>query len=274
MIRRALCMAGLSVVLFAGIGHGQAIEMPLPEGSSPTPIASGYFPSRLHECVWRNWNVIEPKRLAKVLGASVEDVTAVAESMGLPPAGSIPPDMTARAYVTILRRNWHLLPYDQLLELLGMKPEQLALALQEDDSLWTKLGSSKPKCEPLHYAPPDEAARRRAAEIRQVVEQEFGDELRRPAESRFDFVRKLSAVVAEPPKAEPPKTSQPLRVICSCFGIYGDTLLNAQLDPYPEGLLQRLSALGINGVWLPVVLRDMAPGGTEFPEFGVGHEKH
>ena len=51
--------------------------------------------------------------------------------------------MNARGYVTLIRRNWHLLPYDQLLELLGMTPEQLAFTLREDDYLWIKLGSLK-----------------------------------------------------------------------------------------------------------------------------------
>ena len=99
----------------------------------------------------------------------------MAESMGLPPAAEIPPEMKARGYITLIRRNWHLLPYDQLLELLGMTPEQLAFSLREDDFLFYKLGALKPKCEPLHYVAPDEAARRRAAEIKQVVEKEFGD---------------------------------------------------------------------------------------------------
>ena len=80
-----------------------------------------------------------------------EDVTALAESMGLPPAATIPPEMKTRGYITLIRRNWHLLPYDQLLELLEMTPERLAFTLREDDFLWIKLGRLKPKCEPLRY---------------------------------------------------------------------------------------------------------------------------
>jgi hypothetical protein len=55
--------------------------------------------------------------------------------------------------------------------------------------------------------------------------------------------------------------------------VFGDPLLNPALNPYPDGLLERLSAVGINGVWLHVVLRDMAPGGPTFPEFGTDHEQ-
>ncbi len=49
--------------------------------------------------------------------------------------------------------------------------------------------------------------------------------------------------------------------------------MHPDLNPYPDGLLQRLSAAGINGIWLQAVLRDLAPGGPSFPEFGADHEQ-
>ncbi len=49
--------------------------------------------------------------------------------------------------------------------------------------------------------------------------------------------------------------------------------MHPALNPYPDGLLQRLSAAGINGIWLQAVLRDLAPGGPTFPEFGADHER-
>src|SRR5436309_14583014 len=98
---------------------------------------------------------------------------------------AVQPPMKARGYVTLIRRNWHLLPYEQLLQLVEMTPAQLAFALREDDFLWVKLGRLKPRCEPLRFRPPGEAARRRVGEIRRVVKAAFGDELRRPAEPRF-----------------------------------------------------------------------------------------
>src|SRR5690606_25730520 len=148
-------------------------------------IVSGHFPDRVHEFVWRNWNVVEPAKLAKILGASTRDVTSLAESMGLPPAQPIPEEQLTRGYITLIRRNWHLLPYEQLLELLEWTPERLDFALREDDFLWVKLGRLKPQCEPLRFRPPDEATRHRAAEIRRVVEEALGSEIQQPAEPRF-----------------------------------------------------------------------------------------
>ena len=272
MLRLTFC--SLCSLLLCGFVRGAGVETILPEGTAPAPIVSHYFPDRVHEFVWRNWNIVEPARLVAILGTSVENVQALAASMGLPPAGTVPPEMKTRGYITLIRRNWHLLPYEQLLTLLEMKPDQLAFALREDDFLWIKLGSLKPKCEPIRYQAPNEAAQRRAAEIRHVVEKEFGEEIRKRAEPRFEFVRTLSAPLpsfAAPKPREDERIS--LRLVYSYLAVYGDPLLRPELNPYPDGFLQRLSLVGVNGVWLHVVLRNLAPGGITFPEFGVDHER-
>lgn len=272
---RPLNSIALALIVVLGTSFGaRGADVILPEGSAPAPLVSGHFPDRIHEFVWRNWNAVEPATLARILGTTDDNVMAVADSMGLPAAGAIPPEMKSRGYITLIRRNWHLLPYGQLLQLLDMTPERLAFALREDDFLWIKLGSLKPKCEPLRYRAPDEAVRRRAGEIRRTIESEFGGVIRRAEEPRFDFVRRLSAPLRSfvPPKAAGDR-SVALRLVYSYLAVYGDPLSNPELDPYPEGFLQRLAAVGVNGVWLHVVLRDLAPGGLAFPEFGVGHER-
>ena len=276
-MKNASTIAFVCGILFYWISAGHAADVVLPEGHAPAPLVTPYFPDRVHEFVWRNWNLVEPAKLAEILDTSVENVDALAQSMGLPPATAIPPEMLSRGYITLTRRNWHLLPYDQLLKLVEMTPEQLAVALREDDFLWIKLGTLKPKCKPLHYTEPDESARRRAAEIKLLVEEEFGEALRCPAEPRFHFVEQLSTPVPGFSRCESPEAEDnqqlSLRFIYSYFAIFGDPLLDPELDSFPDGLLERLSALGVNGVWLHVVLRDLAPGGTAFPEFGEGHQK-
>ena len=82
------------------------------------------------------------------LETTPDKVTAIATSMGLPPQGEIPEILRERAYITIVRRNWHLLPYDQLLTLLNISAEEFGFRLQEDDFLFIKLGSLKPRCAP------------------------------------------------------------------------------------------------------------------------------
>ncbi|KPL10587.1 hypothetical protein AMJ85_05510, partial [candidate division BRC1 bacterium SM23_51] len=284
------CRDYIFAVLILCLGGSAWSASVLPTGSAPPGLEFPHFPDRVHTFVWRNWSVVEPERLAVVLGTSVGNVAAIAESMGLSPSRPIPSEQKARGYITVLRRNWHLLPYEQLLTLLDMSAEQLAYSLREDDFLFIKLGQLKPTCEPLKYVPPNEQAKKRAAEIKRIVRETFGDEFSQPAEPRFAFVRQLN-------KPRPPRLKNEvggerrevgketvarrvasrgeahfaLRFIYSYFALYGDPLANPELDPYPDGLLQRLAELGVNGVWIHTVLRHLAPSET-FPEFGVGHE--
>ena len=276
---RQLSILGLASTLLFVLATVAVAAPPteLPIGGGQPALVSGYFPDRVHEFVWRNWNLVEPARLAKVLGASEQDVVAIAESMGLPPS-AVEPAMMTRGYATLIRRNWHLLPYEQLLELLDWTPERLSFTLREEDFLWVKLGRTKPQCEPLRYQPPTEAAQQRAAEIRQVVETEFGPAIRQPGVPRFDFVRQLSIPLATGFRHKHvdeanTREEQQQRIVYSYVAVYGDPLLTPELNPYPDGLLQRLAAVGINGVWLQGLLRDLAPGGATFPEFGQNHQE-
>ncbi len=244
----------------------------LPAVSDRLPVAAPHFPDILHAFVWRNWQLVEPQRLAVVLGTTADNVTALAVSMGLPRKVSIPSEMLERGYITLVRRNWHLLPYDQLTQLLGITPKELAFRLREDDALYIKLGSAKPRCERLEYKKPSDRARQRAAEIKNLVLREFGDQLNQPAEPRFAFVASLSRIPDPQPAIRKHNSMERLRFIYSYFAMFGDPLADPDLDPYPDGLLARLSAQGVNGIWLHTVLRQLAPGGPDFPEFGDGHE--
>ena len=179
---------------------GLLAEDVLPVGSHPPALNTPHFPSRLHAFVWRNWQLVEPARIAKVVGTSPENIVGIATSMGLPKTVKVPAEMRGRGYITLIRRNWHLLPYDQLLTLLDMSFEQLAHSLREDDFLFIKLGRLKPKCEPLRYQKPDAASRKRAEQIRRIVQSTFGKRLETPGQPRFEFVRQLSRVPRRRPK--------------------------------------------------------------------------
>ncbi len=267
----------VAVLCGAGAAIGQS---PLPRGErSPEPLATPHFPSRLHAFIWRNWEVSTPARMAEVLSTSPENVEQVAASMGLPPHRPLTAEQQQRIYITVIRRNWHLLPYGQLLTLLGWDAHHLAETLQEDDFLWVKLGRLKPACPPLTYAPPDAQAEKRAAEIKALVEAHFGAALAEPGEPRFAFVEQLSELPAGDATASDAKSADsrddrqdqpaPIRFLYSYFAVFGDPLLHPELDPYPEGLLARLAEMGVNGVWLHTVLRQLAPG-----DLFAGSEPH
>ena len=244
----------------------------LPVGSNPMALDFPHFPSTMHALVWRNWNLVETDRLAMVLDTSADNVRAVSASMGLPAEEKVPASYRARLYLSIIRRNWHLLPYDQLLTLLDISSDQLNQILREDDFFWIKLGSLKPKCGKVTYATPDAAVLARCAAIKGVIEKEFpaiaGDKYEAP----LAFLEALSQPIVDAAVRPARVDRDHPRFLYSYFAVFGDPLLDPSLDPYPDTLLQRYADLGVNGVWLHVVLRDLAPS-AEFPEFGMGHEK-
>ncbi|HPD30974.1 MAG TPA: hypothetical protein PLL20_13330 [Phycisphaerae bacterium] len=270
--RRLICQIALAAILSGGVPTGRAAqgEPVLHAGTSPKPIEASHFPDRLHAFVWRNWESADLSEMARVLGTTEDSVREIGESMGLPQHVPITDIQKRRGYIGLIRRNWHLLNYDQLLLLLGWKAEKLAYTLKEDDFLWHKLGALKPDCPPLRYEPPTEATQKRCAQIKELVTREFGESFGQPAQPRFAFVEELSKPLSEMPPG-PQAGDEPIRFIYSYFAVFGDPLLDARLNPYPDGLLQRLVGLGVNGVWLHVVLRDLAPS-QDFPEFGEGHE--
>jgi hypothetical protein len=244
-----------------------------PDGKPQIAIEDKHFPNRLHAFVWRNWESVSLERMAKTLGTTPGNVRKIGFSMGLAEKAGPVEEFRTRGYVSIIRHNWHLLPYEQLLTLLDWDIRTLDFHLNEDDFLFIKLGNFKPVCEPIKYIPPDEATKRRCAEIKAVVSSHFGDELNRPGQPRFDFVRTLSQLDKSQPQSAPGSgEGEQLRFLYSYFALYGDPLSNPDLDPFPNGLLQRLSASGVNGIWMQALLRQISPPTKSFPEFGAGYE--
>ena len=90
--------------------------------------------------VWRNWFLVPKGRLARAVGASEADLTRLAREMGLPDDPQVLPAWRRKGYITVLRRNWHLIDYDQLLTVVDMSRDELSYSLIEDDFLLTKLG--------------------------------------------------------------------------------------------------------------------------------------
>ncbi len=248
-----------------------ADETALPMGPEVSAIAAHHFPTTAHAVIWRNWSLVSPPVIAGVLRAKAGEVEEIAEAMGLPARPEISPFWRRQGYITIVRRNWHLLPYGQILPLIDMSADELGFALREDDVLFIKLGSLKPRCPEVRLQERTEEVRAAEARIRRVVAgiaETVGEE------PPFHFVEELRAPSGAPGKPLPPdwRNAAP-RFIYSYFGVFGDPLADDSLDPYPDGLLERLSAEGANGIWLHVVLRQLAPGGEDFPEFGEGQAK-
>ena len=231
----------------------------LPRGSAPKPVEFPHFPDRLHAFVWRNWQLVPARRMGEVVGCSGRDIARLGRSMGLAGPPHVTVEQQRRSALSVIKRNWQLLPYEQLLQLLGWTADQMAFTLREDDFLYIKLGNLKPQCEPLRYSRPNAVTQARAREIAGVLRDQFPKGVGEPEQPLFEFVKELS----RPPKdagARSAGTSAFSPRYCySFFALYGDPLLDPSLDPYPEGYLARLAASGVDGVWLQAVLTRLAP---------------
>lgn len=143
---------------------GQNIDN-LPVGANPSPLEFSHFPTKHQAVIWRNWEMAPAKRLAAVLKTAEAEIVQAAREMGLRVPPVVDKKWLERGYITIIRNNWHLLPYEQLLQLLGWTPERLAYTLREDDFLWTKLGQLKPEAKAVYYRPLTADAAERTREL-------------------------------------------------------------------------------------------------------------
>jgi hypothetical protein len=104
----------------------------IPSSPPPPPVMFEHLPDRLHAYVWRNWDLVPTATIARVVGATEEQIETLAASLGLPPNRPVPDHLQRQVYITVVRRNWHLLPVEQLLDLIGMTPAEFAFHLREE----------------------------------------------------------------------------------------------------------------------------------------------
>ena len=263
-----ICIIVCSLFTFDRAFSQERVAMPGEDGRT-APINYEYFPSREYAFVWRNWSLVDRELLADVMQTSVSNVEKLAQQMGLPAEQTIEEEWsTTRGYITILRRNWHLLTYDQLTKLIGMSHEELKYRLNEDDFLYEKLGSMKPYCEPLLYSEPTAAEIAAAEQFRSDVAPLLSEALH-PEEPRFGFMREFDKVKKSKRRHNASTAADDkgfeIRMIAPYFADYGEPLLDKELTSYPEELFRRLQEVGVNGVWLHSVLRTFVEAEGGFP---------
>ena len=218
-----------------------------------------HFPDRLHAFIWRNWLLVPTERIAKVCKAPFAEVLRIGKAMGLPAPRAIPSEQQERSYLTIIRSNWHVLPREQLLELLDWSDEQLTFTLQEDDFFYIKLGSLKPDCQPVLYKKPTKETIGQEKRIASVLQKEFPSGIGAPKEPLFHFVKKLSAPFKNENQANSTKSGFSPRFGYAYFALFGDPLLNPDIDPYPDNYLDRMAGAGMDGTWMHIVLSKITP---------------
>jgi len=218
-------------------------------------VAPSWFPSNFQAIIWRNWGIIPIKNIAAALNCTETQVKQSAEELGLNPDITANPLWISRGYLTVIRNNWHIASYEQILTLIEIDEKELAFILKEDDFMWHKMGSLKPSVDDNIYRELTESEKCRTKKIKEAVSEyrKFNNY----SDNSFDFLNEFYKK-SENKINNILENKNGFRIAYSYFAIYGDPLLNEELDPYPEELLKQYAQTGVNGVWLQGILYQLA----------------
>ena len=229
----------------------------LPKVSEKLALNYDYFPTAWQAVLWRNWGYVPVARLAKALDTTVLELKNAAELMGLNPEQEANEIWLKRGYLTIIRNNWHLCSYEQILTLLDITAEELAFILKEDDFFWVKLGCLKPSVTPPKYSPLTESELKRTEEIKNLFEKD----LHQQKDNAFKFLEEFYNPVTDEVITLKNNKDTSINMVYPYFALYGDILLDEQTDHLPDRLLEEYAKVGVNGIWLQGILYQL----TEFP---------
>ena len=223
------------------------------------PVELPHFPTRECAFVFRALEFFTYEKIAAVLGTTAENIKALGDAMGI--YGDQQSDVwLKKGYITIIRAVWHLMPYEQLVELLETDADELAILLREEDFLDIKLGK-KPICEKLAWKPLTDADNAALAGIKATM-----DTLSKDGKAPFDFDYIMPEVELSG------KENFGARIIYLFSGLY-QKCLDVDSEEYcPDELLESYSRVGVNGIYIQGVLYLL----TEFPfnkELSRGWEK-
>lgn len=234
----------------------------LPHGEKKKALRVSHFPTHFQAVIWRNWGLVPFERIARILKTTADEVQTAGGSLGLAVGDFDFEQWAHRGYLTIIRKNWHLLNYEQLCELLDWSPDRLAFVLREDDFCWVKMGNLKPEVDFVYYRDltPEEivATNEINQEVSRIV-REIPRECDRPFTFLQQFGKKTTGRVAQ---------SDELRLIYSYSALYGDPLFDESVDPLPDELLAEYAERGINAVWMQAILYTLVPWLGEKPAIG------
>jgi hypothetical protein len=222
----------------------------LPPVNETLHVDFPHFPSRFHAAVFRLWETVSAERIASALCTDVETVSAAAEAMGLP-TQKYTERWAERGYITTIRNAWHILPYEQLLAVLGFTEDRLAAVLKDDDFLVVKLGNAKPYCEPITPTVLSTEGNAQLQKIRETVTGQLAPLFSGAAP--FDFFAESDRAASAQP------VSDDLRMIYSYCGLYANVLDEDPAISYPDTLLSMYRDAGVNAIWFPVMLYQMVP---------------
>jgi len=212
------------------------------------PVKIPHFPTNECAFVYRALEFFTYEKIAKLLGTTADNVKELGEAMGI--YEDQKSDIWLRkGYITIIRAMWHLIPYEQLCELLETDVDELAILLREEDFLDIKLGK-KPVCDKLSWKPAGESDKIALAKIKLSM-----DSLSLEGKKPFEFEYIMPEVELSG------KENFGARIIYCFSGLYQKCLDVDSTEYCSDELLESYRRVGVNGIYIQGVLYLL----TEFP---------
>lgn len=206
------------------------------------------FPTKWQTVIFRNYGLVSLDKIAKVLSCDEQTLQQEAERLGLQGV-EYDKNWEARGYITIIRNNWFLLCYEQLMELLGITEEKLAFYLEKEDFLAVKLGNFKPECERLQYAPLTKEETEKTALIADMVRSYI----------KLNRTKPFAFFGQNPIKTEIKEYAAGRRIVHGYLSPCGDVFTQNSEEYLSDGLLCEYAKQGVNGVWLHGMLSTLSP---------------
>ncbi len=207
-----------------------------------------FTPTKWQTVLLRNYGLVKNSKLASVLRTDEQTIYNEAVRLGIEKI-AYDQRWIKSGYITIVKANWHLLPYSQLIEILDTTEEVLDYNLREDDFLGIKLGEFKPYCEEVVYQPLTAKQIEKTEELSKIIKENFIENYTPPFEFLYDEKLLIDS-------KDNDKDFE--KIVYAYSATYGDAFLSDG-EIIPESLLKRLSKTGVNGIWFQGVLSKLSP---------------
>ncbi len=201
------------------------------------------FPQAWQAVIFRNYGFVQTENIAKTLRCDVETIEKEALRLGLENV-VYDKEWEERGYITTIRNNWHILPYEQILSLLNISEQRLEDILVKDDFLNVKLGDYKPDCPAVYYAPLTAEEEEKTRLIADTVRANRVLAKKRP----FEFFKENDGDGYEI------KPTNGVRIVHGYLSPCGDAFIEESEGYLPDALLREYAKNGVNGLWFHGVL--------------------
>ena len=218
------------------------------------------MPTAWQTVIFRNYGYVPTERIADALGCDEQTVHTEAARLGIVDHG-YQENFERGGHITVIRNNWYLLPYEQIMTLLDTDEQALDFILEKEDFLGEKLGAHKPLCERVSYSPLTEEQIKECERVAALCSKYAAPAASAPFSFFEDAYKKDTAIEADG-----------ARILHGYLSPCHDAFATDNSDTLPDELLDMYQKTGVTGVWLHGVLSELSPYPFD-PARSVGYEK-